>query len=423
MSEVRHTIDNDPELAELVGTELQKRSAEQLFDDNLLADVERFLCRFVRYPSPHAQVAHVLWIAHTHLMEAWESTPRIAFLSPEPGSGKTRALEVSELLVPRPIEAINATPAYLFRKVSDTEGLPTILFDEIDTIFGPRAKDNEEIRGILNAGHRRGAKAGRCVVKGHGVVTEELPAYCAVAVAGLGSLPDTILTRSVVVRMRKRAPSEAVEPYRRRLFLAEGNALRDGLAEWARANAPRLEGVYPTMPKGIEDRAADVWEPLLAIADLAGGAWPARARVAAIALVNAAKDGAVSLGVRLLGDLRQVFGENEALHTDSILAALQSMDESPWLDVRGKPLTARVLANLLGEYGVKSKTLRLGSEIRKGYRQDDFADAWARYLPASPPDGVTSVTSVTIIKAGPASDQASSATGVIAEPWDDPEDS
>ena len=125
-----------------------------------------FLGRFVAYPNEHADVAHTLWIAHAHPMDAWESTPRIAFLSPEPGCGKTRALEVTELLVPRPVEAVNTTPAYLFRKVSDPAGLPTILYDEIDTLFGPKAKDNEEIRGMLNAGHRRGAMAGRCVIRG-----------------------------------------------------------------------------------------------------------------------------------------------------------------------------------------------------------------------------------------------------------------
>ena len=76
----------------------------------LLNSVHAFLGRFVAYPSEHTHTAHVLWIAHTHLMDAWESTPRIAFLSPEPGSGKTRALEVTELLVPRPVEAINVTP-------------------------------------------------------------------------------------------------------------------------------------------------------------------------------------------------------------------------------------------------------------------------------------------------------------------------
>ena len=188
----------------------------------LLDEVYEFLGRFVAYPSEEAHVAHVLWITHAHLMSAWESTPRMAFLSPEPGSGNTRALEITELLVPRPVEAVNVTPAYLFRKVGDEAGPPTILFDEIDTIFGPRAKDNEEIRGLLNAGHRRGAVAGRCVVKGKVVVTEEIPAFCAVALAGLGDLPDTILTRSVIIRMRRRSPDEQVEAYRRRVHQLEG---------------------------------------------------------------------------------------------------------------------------------------------------------------------------------------------------------
>src|SRR5262249_6266677 len=121
-----------------------------------------------------------------------------------------RALEVAELLVPNAVEAINVTPAYLFRKVGDDEAKPTILYDEIDTVFGPKAKENEEIRGLLNAGHRRGAVAGRCVVRGKAVETEEISAYCAVALAGLGWLPDTILTRSIIIRMRRRAPTEKV---------------------------------------------------------------------------------------------------------------------------------------------------------------------------------------------------------------------
>src|SRR6476646_4257702 len=110
----------------------------------LLNDVHAFLGRFVAYPSEHAQVAHSLWITHAHLMDAWESTPRIAFLSPEPASGKSRALEVTELLVPRPVCAVNVTPAYLFRKVGDEDGRPTVLYDEIDTVFGPKARDSNE---------------------------------------------------------------------------------------------------------------------------------------------------------------------------------------------------------------------------------------------------------------------------------------
>src|SRR4029077_20266980 len=136
----------------------------------------------------------------------------------EPASGKSRALEVTELLVPSPVMAVNVSPAYLFRKVGSEGGPPTILFDEIDTVFGPKAKENEEIRGLLNAGHRRGAVAGRCVVHGKKGEKEELPAYCGVAISGLGWLQDTILTRPVIIRMRRRAPGETVTPFRRRVY-------------------------------------------------------------------------------------------------------------------------------------------------------------------------------------------------------------
>jgi hypothetical protein len=316
-------------------------------------------------------------------MDKWESTPRLAFLSPEPGSGKTRALEITETLVPRPVEAINATPAYLFRKVSeDPDRLPTILFDEIDTIFGPRAKEHEEIRGILNAGHRRGAMAGRCVVKGRIVETEELPAFCAVAMAGLGNLPDTILTRAVVVKMRRRAPSEQVEPYRRRIHAAEGNQLRDRLAGWATEIRPTLNP-YPDMPQGITDRPADVWEALLSVAHAAGGIWPSIARDSAVSLVSDAMGDQGSLGVLLLSDLWIVFTGREAMWTGEILAGLNALEESPWGDLKGKPLDPRRLAHILKPYGVESRQVRIGDKSQKGYRRLDLWDVWVRYLSQS----------------------------------------
>src|SRR5450759_1167186 len=371
-----------------------KATLPTLIDSAELFDsVYTFLGRFVSYPSKHAQVAHTLWVAHTHRMSVWDSTPRIAFLSPEPGSGKTRALEISETLVPRPIEAINATPAYIFRKVSDPEGAPTILFDEIDTLFGAKAKENEEIRGILNAGHRRGAMAGRCVVRGKVIETEELPAYCAVALAGLGNLPDTILTRSVVVRMRRRAPTEMVEPYRRRIHAEEGNRLRDLLGNWA----SQLSGivVWPVMPAGIEDRNADVWESLRVVADAAGGDWPERARVAAVALVADAKAGSPSLGIRLLSDLRKIFGSHDCMSTVSILDALLKLDEAPWGDLRGKPIDSRHLANFLKPYCVTSKGVRIGDKTPKGYAQEDLHDPWTRYLPKLGEPAIDAATSAT----------------------------
>ncbi len=344
----------------------------------LLHDVETFLARFIAYPDEHSRVAHVLWIAHTHFMERWESTPRIAFLSPEPGSGKSRCLEVTEPLVPRPVHAVNTTPAYLFRKVSDPDGAPTILYDEIDTVFGPKAKDNEDVRGMLNAGHRRGATAGRCVVKGKQVETEELPAYCAVALAGLNDLPDTIMSRSVVVRMRRRAPTETVEPWRFRLVREDACRLYDELAVWAVQSAHEV--TWPEMPPGIEDRAADVWEALLAVADLAGDDWPKRARVAAVALVADSKAATPSLGVLLLRDLKTVFAGRDRMPTEAILSALHALDESPWADLRGKPVDARWLSRQLGKYEVKPKVIRTDDGTPRGYSAADLADPWARYV-------------------------------------------
>ncbi|HMF07336.1 MAG TPA: DUF3631 domain-containing protein [Methylocella sp.] len=270
--------------------------------ERMLARVYSFLGRFISYPNTHAHVAHTLWCVHCHLMDHWDSTPRLAFLSAEPESGKTRALEITELLVPNPVQAVNVSPSYLFRKVGSEEGA-TILFDEIDTVFGPKAKENEELRGLLNAGHRRGAVAGRCALKGKETVTEEIPAYAAVALAGIGWLPDTILSRSVIIRMRRRHAGEKVEPYRRRIHASEGSAIRDMVAAWTRG----FELQWPELPPGIEDRSADVWEPLIAIADAIGGDWPKRARDAAVALVTAAKEVEPSLGVRLLANIREVF--------------------------------------------------------------------------------------------------------------------
>ncbi len=131
----------------------------QTVKNHVLDELRVFLGRFIAYPSEHARVAHTLWIAHTHGMSIWDSTPRIAFLSKEPGSGKSRALEVTEMLVPNPVEAVNVSPAYIFRKVGQGSALPTLLYDEIDTVFGPRARENEEIRGLLNAVYRKHSKA------------------------------------------------------------------------------------------------------------------------------------------------------------------------------------------------------------------------------------------------------------------------
>ena len=361
----------------------------------LLDRTYNFLGRFIAYPSVHAHVAHVLWVAHAHLMPAWESTPRIAFLSPEPASGKTRSIEVTELLVPNAVETVNATPAYVFRKCGADDGPPTILYDEIDSVFGAKAKEHEELRALLNSGHRRGATAGRCVVRGKIVETEEISSYAAVALAGLGWLPDTILSRSVIIRMRRRAPDELVEPFRRRVHAPEGEHLRRQLAGWAVTVLDEATEARPAMPEGVEDRAADVWEALLVVSDIAGTGWPERARAAAVALVAVSRDVEPSLNLRLLADLRQVFGEREAMATKTILAELCKIEDAPWSDIKGKPLNDNQLARRLRQYSVKSRTIRAGDVTPKGYVRSDLYDAWRRYLPASPGNAATNAAADT----------------------------
>ncbi|MBZ6289752.1 DUF3631 domain-containing protein [Streptomyces olivaceus] len=359
----------------------------------LLNEVEAFHRRFNVFPQEAAYVAVVLWDAHAHLLDCFESTPRLAFLSPEPGSGKSRALEIVETLVPNPMAAVDASAAALFRAVAGVDGKrPTILFDEIDTIFGPKAGENEQLRGFINAGHRRNRPMFRCVGDGANQTVQAFHSYAAVAVAGLGSLPDTIRDRSVNIRMRRRARNEKIEPYRTRIHEKEGFALRDRLAKWAEQVSERVMDVWPAMPEGITDRPADVWEPLLAIADAAGGEWPDRAREACVALVTASKaNDKGSLGVRLLTDLRDhVMVGIDRLPTVAILDRLNALDDAPWADLHGKPLDNRRLSRMLAEYmtadnePIASRNIKTAGSVLKGYYAADLSDAWARYCPPPP---------------------------------------
>ena len=162
-----------------------------------------------------------------------------------------------------------------------------------------------------------------------------------------------------------------------------------------------MDGAWPEMPEGITDRPADVWEPLLAVADAAGGTWPERARAACVELVNAvAQDDRASIGVKLLTDLRDiVFPGETAVSTVEILHLLNSMEDAPWGDLDGRPLNARVLSKMLREYVTGSgrpiapRTVRIAGQPMKGYHRDDLTDAWDRYCPPPPETSVTSVTS------------------------------
>jgi hypothetical protein len=359
----------------------------------LLDDVRAFVGAYVAFPSEAALDTVTLWAEHTHAVEAFESTARLALLSPEKATGKTRTLEVLDQLVPSPMHAVNCTSAALFRAVASTQ--PTMLFDEADTYFGPRTrKEHEELRGLVNAGHRKGAVAYRVVGEASKLEVKEFPAFAAVALAGIGDLPDTILDRSVVIRMRRRTPDESIVPFRLRKVKPRAQVLRERMAVWARANLEALAEAEPEMPEGITDRPADVWEALLAVADAAGGNWPERARAAALVLEAVRTEASPSLGVQLLGDIRAVFEQAgvDRLPSQELCDRLAQMEEAPWADLGGRRIEPRGLAARLRDYGPRPATIRVGDETPRGYVLADFLDAWCRYLPL-PPRSATSATS------------------------------
>jgi len=353
--------------------------------------VSIFIGRFIRLPSEHALTALTLWIAHCHCMEHWHTSPRIGFMSEEKESGKTRCLEVCEQLTPGALLSFNLSPAALVRKVA--EGGHTILFDEVDALFGnaKREEGNLDLRSILNSGYKKGAKAYRCVTVKKRIEVEELDSFAPVALAGLRNLPDTLSSRTIIIRMRRRAPDEQVEQFRLRQVQPEAARIFNRLASWA-GSLSGLSDAEPAMPDGVTDRAAECWEPLLALADAAGGDWPDRARKAALHFVQGGKDEAISPGVELLEHIREAFGHDEALWTETLLQRLHERDESPWKDIRGKPLDDRGLAKRLKGFGVRSCDVKLQGTNKKGYRAEHLADAWHRYLPDLSATSATSAT-------------------------------
>lgn len=362
-----------------------------------LSELADFLEGFVAFPSAEARDAVALWVLHGHAIEAAATTPRLSIRSAEKQCGKSRLLEVLELVAARPVLAVNISVAAMFRSIGEPP--PSILWDEVDALFkGGNDPGREDLRALLNSGYRRGASVLRMVGEGKKMEVRAFPTFAPVALAGIGNLPDTINDRSIVVELRRRLTGEKVRPFRRRAAEPEATALREQLEAWAGEKLKDLERARPSMPDGLSDRAEDLWEPLLAIADLAGGSWPKRARRAAVALAQAGQDQDGSWGVRLLTDLRDIFRRHqdpEALPTAGLLEELVALEESPWGDLRGRPLDARGLAYRLRPYKVRPAVVRLGAVTARCYRQADLIESWDRYLPPRLPQTVTSETSVT----------------------------
>lgn len=344
----------------------------------LLFDLMVLLRKYIVMSRPKLLVV-ALWIIHTHSVDAAEQTPYLAITSPEKQCGKSRLLDVLELLCARPWSAVLPSEAVVYRMVSATR--PTMLLDEVDAIFNPRTADRYEgLRALLNSGHRRGAKVPRCVGATNKIV--EFSTFCAKAIAGIGTLPDTVADRSIPIRLERKTRDEVADRFLRHEVKPLADEVRERIEAWCGQHGEDLKGKHPEMPEELSDRMQEGCECLVAIADTLGCG--SEARLALVELLTAERtDDQESLRLRLLRDIRDVFDATAVarISTDGLITGLCSDDEAPWQNYYGRGVEPRDVSALLKPYGISSTTVVLKGDRRaKGYKREDFHDAWQRYL-------------------------------------------
>jgi hypothetical protein len=340
----------------------------------LLDEIRALLETHLALP-PYASTALALWIAHTYAFQHFDHTPRLAILSPEPRCGKTVLLGILQALSCKPLLAANITAAAMFRTIEVAK--PTLLIDEADTFIS----NNEELRGIVNSGHAKGGGVIRTVGDDH--EPRQFSTFAPVAIAGIGRLPGTIMDRSVVITMRRKLTSETVQ--RLKASAPEYQRLPSQLSRFIEDVTDRLAAADPKVPDALNDRQADGWRALLAIADAAGGHWPKSAREAARVLCATAQAESESKGAMLLEDMRGVFGRlGDRVASAEICASLAELEDRPWPEWKGgKPMTPKQLASMLARFGIRPGTIRGATsdgKTIKGYNVDQFRDAFGRYL-------------------------------------------
>ncbi len=343
----------------------------------VLGEVSETFTRHLVLPRGAAD-ALTIWCAHAHCFDAFLCSPRLNIRSPEKGCGKTTALDLVTLFVPKPLKTENISVGVLFRVVEMFA--PTLVVDEVDSFL----KGNDELRGLLNAGHRRGGQAWRCVGEDH--EPRGFNVFAPVVLAGIGQLPPTLHDRSIPISLVRAKPGEVRVRFDSRHPEREEELCRK-VARWIADNRPVIEACDPALPPGCDNRTADNWRPLFAIAEAAGGSWPERMRQAYTALETGTDIAAHGRGVELLSDLRDIFDaiRLDKLPSQRICEELGKREDRPWPEYRnGQPISPVQLAKLLKPFDITPRAVRVGLDSLRGYHLEQFADAFARYLP--PPD-------------------------------------
>ncbi|MEX0754121.1 MAG: DUF3631 domain-containing protein [Actinomycetota bacterium] len=353
---------------------------------DVLDEVEQLLRKYVVFPTEGAAVAATIWIAYTHAARAFDVCPYLAITSAEKECGKTRVLELLELLCRDGWLVEEVSPAALFRKLDHDH--PCLLLDEVDGLLTDKSSERgEAIRTILNGGHRRGIRIPRADGPNHSI--REYDAAGPKALAGIKDLPGTLASRAIPIRMHRRAGGEVVARWRRRRVEAEARPIRQSLAALvAHLDLDALGNAEPDELATLSDREADLWEPLFSMADTIGGLWPGRVRAAALELHGHRLDERESDALLLLSAIRTVFDRLgvDRIHTQTLVRELLEED-GPWVGWwehdHGKgqlQAAGSKVAKLLRPFEITSDDLRIGEDVRKGYRCSAFEDVWLRYL-------------------------------------------
>ena len=365
-------------------------SEEPVDGEQLLEDLCAVLRQYVVLPQ-HADVALALWLVHTHVTDVTDYTPYIVVTSPVRECGKTTLLELLFHLAHRAQFTGGITASALYRRIDRLR--PTMLLDELDTRL--RGDSGELLRGVLNTGFQRSGKVTICVGDEH--EDRDFSTFCPKVLAGIGRLWDTVTSRSIPIRLSRASKAQVATLRKIRGDTIAGVCLpyQRRLRRWVADVTDGLRTIEVVTPGELGARQCDVWRPLLAIAEAASVTWAQKARAAALALHGVAEEEG-DYGLRMLGDVREIFrarGNPDAAFTSTILEVLCAREDSPWPEYtrQDKPITPRGVAILLGRFGIKPTTVRIGETVGKGYKLEALEPAFATYL--TPPE--LSVTSVT----------------------------
>jgi putative DNA primase/helicase len=335
--------------------------------------------------SHEGAIACALWVMFTWVHDVADFSPILNIKSPTKRCGKSQLLGALSWLVPKPQLTMSITGPTMYRFIDQCH--PTLLIDESDAL---QLKDDEGLRGIINSSFTRGDMAALRMEERNGKFeVKRFSPWCPKAFAGIrDALPETVVDRSITVTIQRKRPSDKVARLRRRFCGAEFDAIKSMLARWSQDSLENLRSADPKLPDSLNDRACDAWELLLAIADMAGGKWPALARKVAVTLSGGTDDEeGESISVQLLADIRDIMGDDDAIFTKTLIARLVALDERPWGEFgkQRKPITPRQLMVMLKPFGVAPDRVRIGSERDRGYAAHMFREVLESYFPPSTP--------------------------------------